>query len=303
MVLNAEVRAAGGVVWRMGPAGLEVVIVHRPAYDDWSLPKGKLKAGERDEDAAIREVEEETGLRCVLERELGSVSYRDRRGRPKIVRYWLMRPLTEEVGPRDEIDEARWIQAERALEELTYEHDRGLIRMIDQGPSGREHHPSGGVRVPRGTTLAYVVRHAKAEDRERWESPDEVRPLTEEGFAQAEGLVRSLDGYPIETILTSPFVRCRQTVEPLARRRGLPVQFEPTLSEGASEGSVMECLRGIRVPTVLCTHGDVLEVVTGWLVSSAVIPGNDVRSKKGSTWLIGLDKGQAEEALYLPPPA
>src|SRR5918996_1544199 len=170
MVLSAMVRSAGGVVWRMGPTGLEVVVVHRPAYDDWTLPKGKLKGGETDEEAAVREVEEETGLRCVLERELGSVSYRDRRGRPKIVRYWLMRPLAEELAPREEIDEARWLRIREAIDLLSYEHDRALLRMIDHGPSGREHHPSGRPRdVPPGVVMAYVVRHAKAGERDRWD--------------------------------------------------------------------------------------------------------------------------------------
>ena len=126
--MGAEVEAAGGVILRGGGDGSpEVAIVHRPRYDDWSLPKGKLDAGESSEDAALREVEEETGLRCELGRELEPVSYVDRKGRSKRVRWWVMRPLGGEFEVNDEVDELRWLGREQALEALDYPHDRKLV--------------------------------------------------------------------------------------------------------------------------------------------------------------------------------
>lgn len=124
-----EIEAAGGVVTAAGNS-CEVVLVHRPKYDDWSFPKGKLDPGESFAAAALREVEEETGLGCRLRRELPSVEYRDARGRAKRVRYWLMEPVSgaiEERRPDREVDEIRWVDARRAEELLSYERDRELL--------------------------------------------------------------------------------------------------------------------------------------------------------------------------------
>ena len=117
------IRAAGGVVLRQG----EIVVVHRPKYDDWTLPKGKAEPGESDEDCAIREVEEEAGLRCELVQELTTVFYDDPRGRPKQVRYWLMRPVSGDLRPAHEIDDARWVPVAEAGRVLSYERDREVL--------------------------------------------------------------------------------------------------------------------------------------------------------------------------------
>ena len=125
------VRAAGGVVVRDGEHGFEVLIVHRPKYDDWSLPKGKRDPAETDEQCAVREVEEETGVRCALEQELLPASYTDRHGRPKVVRYWQMRPLgSRSFVPNDEIDEAEWIPVGDATRRLSYSGDRELLANV-----------------------------------------------------------------------------------------------------------------------------------------------------------------------------
>ena len=129
---SAEVKASGGVVYRYGEGGLEFLLVHRPRYDDWSLPKGKLDAGESWEDAAVREVEEETGLRCRLGHELPHTSYRDPKGRAKVVRYWMMEPLEGEFVPSHEVDELRWVSPEEASFLLSYERDRELLRQAAQ---------------------------------------------------------------------------------------------------------------------------------------------------------------------------
>lgn len=119
-----EVRAAGGVVVRDG----RVAVVHRPRYDDWSLPKGHVDRGETDEQAAVREVREEAGLTCELVRELETVRYRDDRGRPKVVRYWVMAAVGGEFAPTDEVDELRWAGPEQADALLTHAADRALAR-------------------------------------------------------------------------------------------------------------------------------------------------------------------------------
>jgi 8-oxo-dGTP diphosphatase len=122
------VRAAGGILLRSAAEGdPEVAVVHRPRYDDWSLPKGKLQPGETFEEAAVREVAEETGFRCRIDGEAGTVRYRDRRGRPKLVRYYLMRPLDGSFAPGDEVDELRWLGPAEAVRTLSYPHDRGLV--------------------------------------------------------------------------------------------------------------------------------------------------------------------------------
>ncbi len=121
------IRAAGGVVVREQRGRHEVVVVHRPKYDDWTLPKGKAHPGESDEDCAVREVQEETGLRCTRERELQSSSYKDSAGRPKVVRYWLMRPNGGKLRPCDEVDEARWVSWDEAERMLSYQRDLEIL--------------------------------------------------------------------------------------------------------------------------------------------------------------------------------
>jgi 8-oxo-dGTP diphosphatase len=121
-----EVRAAGGVVLRDG----RIAVVHRPRYDDWSLPKGKLDPGETFEQAALREVQEETGLVCELGEELSSTTYHDRKGRFKLVRYWLMDPVAGAFEPNDEVDELRWLTPAEAAALLTYERDAELAQEV-----------------------------------------------------------------------------------------------------------------------------------------------------------------------------
>jgi 8-oxo-dGTP diphosphatase len=126
-----RIEAAGGLVMRRGEDETEIAVVHRPRYDDWSFPKGKLDRGETFEEAALREVREETGLTCRLGPELAFAHYDDNKGRPKVVRYWLM-AVIEDPGfePNDEVDELRWLTPEAATELLTYSRDRSLVKTL-----------------------------------------------------------------------------------------------------------------------------------------------------------------------------
>jgi 8-oxo-dGTP diphosphatase len=125
-------RAAGGVVLRAaGGKRHQVAVIHRPSSDDWTLPKGKLDAGETAEAAALREVEEETGLRCQLLRPLGCAFYLDRRGRGKITCFWLMRPISGRFRRSREVDRLRWVTSEKALNVLSYDRDRAMVRRAE----------------------------------------------------------------------------------------------------------------------------------------------------------------------------
>ncbi len=130
------IRAAGGVVTRPGEAGLEVLVVHRPRYGDWSLPKGKALRGESDEACALREVEEETGLHCELGQELAATRYHDARGRVKRVRYWLMTPVAGDLAFRHEVDDGRWLSVEDAREILSYARDVQVIGFLEAKAGG-----------------------------------------------------------------------------------------------------------------------------------------------------------------------
>ena len=143
------VRASGGVVVRNSATGPEVLVVHRPRYDDWSIPKGKRDPGETDEQCAVREVEEETGVRCALEHELLPARYVDRHGRPKVVRYWQMRPLGERpFVPNDEIDEAVWLAIDETSRRLTHQGDRELVGNVRLPFISGSSESGGGVTRP-----------------------------------------------------------------------------------------------------------------------------------------------------------
>ena len=157
------VRAAGGVVRRGGPNGEEVLLVHRPRYDDWTFPKGKAEPDETDEAAALREVEEETGFRCALGQELPSTRYRDARGRPKVVRYWTMRIESGHFKPHDEVDAIRWERLRDAAESMSYDRDQEVLELhlwegLELGVTlGCAEERRGQVHAPAASTMASTI--------------------------------------------------------------------------------------------------------------------------------------------------
>jgi len=307
VAINPVVRAAGGVIVRSRPDGaLEVAVVHRPSYDDWTLPKGKLQAGEREEHTALREVEEETGMRCRLERALGTTKYKDHRGRPKVVHYWVMRALDGHFRKCREVDELRWATVRQAASLLSYSHDRALLR----GLSNEIDADVGGSTERQGRTalrnqmsrLIYLVRHAKALNRSEWAEPDELRPLSKAGRKQAEELVLRLGAFSFERVLSSPHVRCRETVEPLAKQHKLQVENADVLAEGTDADDVMAFLKSLTNPAVLCSHGDVIGDVMTNLVADGLAVEGELKWEKGSTWVLESDGEDFLYGRYLPPP-
>ena len=288
------VRAAGGVILRGGAGALEVALVHRPAYDDWSFPKGKLEGDEDERAAAIREVEEETGLRCDLDEDLGVVTYIDGRGRPKVVRYWRMRvPDDAELAAAHEIDRAEWVPLDQAHDRLTYPHDRELLGRVT------------GDAVATPPTWMYLIRHAKAGSRSAWREPDELRPVSRSGRRQSKRLVERFDGMPVRRLFSSPFLRCIQTLEPLADARGLDIDLAHELSEGAPIAAVEALILAASAdgPAAFSTHGDVQAGLVGDLIDRGVrLDGEDVAFKKGSTWILEVVAGKVASVRYLPPP-
>ncbi|MEX0874977.1 MAG: phosphoglycerate mutase family protein [Actinomycetota bacterium] len=152
-------------------------------------------------------------------------------------------------------------------------------------------------------TKVFFIRHAKAGDRARWTDPDHLRPLTKAGWRQAEALVDQLASDQIARILSSHYVRCMQTVEPLARARSLEVTHHPALVEGAPKKNSLELIEGATEALALCTHGDVMQNVIGHLQDGGVEGADDTLGKKGATWVLTVDGGRVSKAVYLPPPA
>jgi len=305
--MNSVVRAAGGVLVRSRPDGaIEIAIVHRPMYDDWTLPKGKLQAGEREEHCALREVEEETGMRGRLERALGSTKYKDHRGRRKIVHYWVMRALDGHFKPTKEVDEVRWLPLPEAIATLTYHHDRTLLlEGFDEhsgatAAGGRE----GQVTMRGRTTGAiYLVRHAKSVNRAEWTGADDERPLTKGGRRQADALGDRLAPFSIARVVSSPHVRCVQTIAPLAKQRGLPLEPSESIVEGSDADDVLDYLAALATqPTVVCSHGDVIGDVLTRLVEQGLAVESDLRWEKGSTWDLDYDGDSFLYGRYLAPP-
>lgn len=256
----APVLAAGALVWREKKGRIEILLVHRPRYDDWSIPKGKLDPGETFPAAAVREVAEETGYRVRLHRPLPPAVYQLPDGRTKLVQYWIG-TVRSRVGPGPEnpreIDEARWMDIALAEPLLSRETDRlqvdALRRQIDADRLG--------------TVPIIIQRHAAALSRAKWRRGEETRPLNSKGKKQAGALPPLISAFAPSSVVTSPWKRCVATVEPFARAGGLEIDIKDSLTEAAHEkrpsraaAVVDRVLRSAR-PTVVCTHRPVLPTV------------------------------------------
>ncbi|MEP7180254.1 MAG: NUDIX hydrolase, partial [Pseudonocardiales bacterium] len=216
MTISPTVVAAGGVVWRGRPGDIEIALVHRPKYDDWTLPKGKLMAGESQLAAAVREVGEEMGAAVAVSRRVGRVQYRHE-GSKKSVAYWAMRYLGGDFMPNDEVDAIEWLSPAHAAKRLTYAVDLPVLAHF--------------TALPLPDSVILLVRHAKAGKRSEWRGEDRLRPLDPLGAQQARELAEFLRRFAPQRVISADVTRCMQTVEPLAASLGLDVHLEPAFGD------------------------------------------------------------------------
>jgi 8-oxo-dGTP diphosphatase len=263
--------AAGAVPWRVANGKLQVLVVYRKQHRDVSIPKGKVDPGETLPQTAVRELFEETGLRVTLGPSLGSVHYvQQTNGKPKVVHYWAAEvdPVAEAKSKfvsNDEIFALEWLTVKKAVEQLTYEHDKELVQHV------RELWKSGSM----STFPVVVARHGKATAHEDWDGIDSLRPLVARGMEQARDIAAGLAAYGPSAIISSPAVRCMQTIAPLSYKLGMEIRESNKISQDkwTSEGDRVADFVATRLrkaePVVLCSHGPVIpQIVTEIIVQT-----------------------------------
>jgi 8-oxo-dGTP pyrophosphatase MutT (NUDIX family)/phosphohistidine phosphatase SixA len=303
-----KIRAAGALVWRPGERGLEVALVHRPRYDDWSFPKGKSLAGEHVLITAVREVTEETGIRVVLGRRLSTAHYLSD-GRPKQVEYWAGRSAAQVMGGTDEpaepapftaneeVDQLAWLPLTAAGDRLTYQHDTEVLSEFASAPAA--------------TTAIILVRHASARNKKAWRNaghPEDLsRPLTPLGHVQAKLLGQILSCFGPARVISSPAERCLATVEPYAALVGGVVEPAPALApppddrdlteagpdEVAAAHDLVSRLVTAGEPVIISGHRENLPAMLRWICEGlgAPVPAR-LPLRKGAFWALHVAGGR-----------
>ena len=286
------IRAAGALLWREIAAGeIEIALVHRPRYDDWSLPKGKIDENETALACAYREVSEETGIKARFTRQLGAVEYEDN-GAQKRVKYWVAQALgASDFVANEEVDQLRWLKPTDSIELATHQSDKEMIeRFLEiEGP----------------TDTLIILRHTKALERGDWDGDDSLRTLNENGIAQAQALINHLAPFAIDEIYTSDFTRCVQTVSPLGESRGLVVSKVPSLNEATFESdpersiSFANALKQDERNILICSHNPVIPTMLRGILNTKLKNKDLIKLEPGDAWLVHRVKGEIVALDYL----
>ncbi|GIE84047.1 NUDIX hydrolase [Actinoplanes regularis] len=275
------VRAAGGVLYRPGADGMpEVCLVHRPRYDDWSLPKGTRAGDEPALATAVREVTEETGVVGIPEFGLPDVAYRLPGGRPKTVRFWLMRAADDgPIQDTDEVDQLVWLPLPEAVERISYPDERPLLDLV--------------ACLPPITSVVALVRHAHAGERKDWDGPDSLRPLSPHGVTQSARIAARLATFRPKRLIAATPARCAQTLRPLSAATGLPVVADSAFSEPDDAADLPGRLAAARAQlaeartlgrVVVCSQGKVIPPLLASLDHNPDVSVHHTR--KGEGWLL-----------------
>lgn len=289
--------AAGGVLWRGNPDAPEIGIVHRPRYDDWTLPKGKVERGETLISTATREIAEETGHLVRLRRHLINVAYDLPHGR-KHVRYWSAESVGGSFEANHEVDDLQWHDLDSAAALLSYRLDRRVLVEY--------------ARLPADLTTLLLVRHAKAGRRARYKGDDRTRPLDKSGREQADALVDLMSAFGVTTLHSADRVRCEQTMEPMRARLDSELIIEPSLAEESYAGDpapgrsrIRELAAGDDDPGVVravCSQGKVIPPLMTWWADNDGFTLPASRNRKGSVWVLSTHRGNLVAANHIDSP-
>ncbi len=292
---NRMIRAAGGVLWRPSERGaVEVALVHRPRYDDWSLPKGKLRRGEHPVVTACREVAEETGIRATAGRRLDIGHYATPGGH-KTVEYWAMQGTGGAFTPTAEVDRLAWLPLADARWRLRYRRDLYAIDALEALAD-----------TVLATSAVLLVRNARALPAGRWEGADGDRPLGVEGQAQAMALCQTLPAFGPTRLLSACEARFVATMRPLGAQLGLPVETEPVFGEenyaahpGRGLTRILE-LAGADGSAAVCAPAAVIGHLLVTLAEEAGLDMREYPAVKGSVWALFFSAGRLAAADYYP---
>jgi 8-oxo-(d)GTP phosphatase len=290
------IRAAGGVLWRApGSGAVEVALVHRPGYGDWSLPKGKLLRGEHPLVTACREVAEETGIRAVAGLRLAIEHYGTAAG-PKAVEYWAMHGPDSVFAPTTEVDRLSWLPLPDARRRLSYQRDSDALDALEM---------LEGDAATAGPAVL-MVRNGHAVPPRQWAGSDGDRPLDAEGHQQATAVRRVLPAFASARLFSAPPTRCADTMEPLGAELGLPVETEPALDE---DGYAADPRRGLtRIlelasaagGTAVCASGVVIQHLLAAFADEAGLHLPEIQAGNGSVWALFFSHGRLAAADYYP---
>ncbi|WP_232527758.1 NUDIX hydrolase [Microbacterium suaedae] len=297
------VLAAGGVMWRYVEGELQVLLVHREKFRDWSFPKGKVDPGETLPETAVRELEEETGIRGILGPSLGDVQYHLPSGREKLVRYWAVEATPEAVSastfrPNKEIAALEWLTIDAARQELSYPVDHDVLRAFEQLVA------VDGL----GTFAIALMRHGQAVPGSSIDGPDSARPLTPRGTEQARAAVSPLRAFGIQKVVTSTAVRCQETVLPLSQKLGRRAYAVDALSQATWEtgdddvAPVVDKRIRKEKGAVICSHSPVLPAIMEAVAQATGTPSSrELRNasslRTGSFTIVHVRRGRNDEGV------
>ena len=296
MAIGERIDGAGAVLWQVIDDGdVRIAIIHRPRYDDWSLPKGGVDAGESHIQAAFREVLEETGVKAIFGPEIGTVDY-EVNGVTKEVRYWLAEAdqFNAATPNPEEVDAIEWLSISDAINKLSNSDDREIVRMAEE--------------FGFGSTPLVLLRHAKALKRDLWDGDDGDRPLEHVGQIQAAKIPGIYAPYAIEKIYSSDAIRCVQTIEAMAAEYGITPIYSSEISEfGFEKDSERALDYALSVmlsdkPSVMCSHNPVLPKLVKKLIGKKNFKRLSAELKPGDSFVLHHRSGDVIAVDWTPAP-